>query len=114
MGRGTKTVKYRRGYARRMTDYFRRASEDGYIPTFSGAAAHLGVDNLTLLRWRGESPEFDGAYRESRLLLADLLTEGGLTKRFDSSLVRLLLAGLTGEDEEGDDRSLEVTVRVLP
>lgn len=111
-------MKYRRTYARQMTEYFRSMIEAGEIPTFSGAAEELSVDRGTLERFRREEPEFAEAFRECRALFADCLIEGGLKKRFDSSLVRHLLSEQEREiaeerEADGGANRLEVLIRVV-
>lgn len=96
-----------------MTEYFRSTIADGQIPTFSGAAEVLGISRLSLeQRCQGGA-----AWRECEKMLADYLMVGGLTKRFDASLVRQILQTMSsssGGDENGVDAgSLLVTVHVV-
>lgn len=111
---GKHTAKPKRGDAQKMILYFRETIANGAIPTFSEAAALLGIGNLDLLRLAREGGEMGDAYRECRMLLSDYLTVGGLTKRLDASLVKLLLGELDERSEgTAGASSLDVTVRVI-
>ena len=83
-----------------MINYFRGEIAEGRIPTFSGAAARMGCSCSALLRACREREVFSEAYAECRMLLVDYLIEGGLTKRLDGTLVKLMLAEL-GRTEVG-------------
>jgi hypothetical protein len=107
-------AKPKRGDALKMITYFKDTIASGAIPTFSEAAERLGCGNVELLRAAREDGTLGDAYRECRMLLFDHLLVGGLCKRFDSSLVKLMLGELDerGEDEGGASE-LSVTVRVI-
>ena len=123
-----KSGKLLRGDARLMIAYFREEIEAGRIPTFSGAATRLGCTGGELMSACRERKEYTRAYTECRMLLVDYLIEGGLTKRLDGSLVKLMLGelgarelGVVGLASRGDDASggsdpvaggLDVTVRI--
>ena len=111
---GKPDAKPKRGDAQKMITYFKDMIASGAIPTFSGAAELLGVSNLSILRAAGEGGEMGDAFRECRMLLSDYLTVGGLTKRLDSSLVKMLLAELDERSRESEGVSgLDVTLRVI-
>ncbi len=116
-----------RGDARGMIAYFREEIEAGRIPTFSGAAARLGCTGSELMSACRERKEYTRAYAECRMLLVDYLIEGGLTKRLDGSLVKLMLGELGarelgvvgigyagGGSDAGDGAvgGMDVTVRI--
>ncbi len=101
-----------------MVSYFRDEIAGGGVPTFSGAAAFLGVGNVEMREWVRSSHAFREAYAECRLMLADHLIQGGLVKRYDASLVKVMLAELGREDplEEGGadgEHPSVVTVRIV-
>jgi hypothetical protein len=97
-----------------MITYFKETIASGAIPTFSEAAERLGMGNVELLRFAREGGAMGDAYRECRMLLSDHLLVGGLTKRLDSSLVKLLLGELDERSEDaGGASALDVTVRVI-
>ncbi len=111
---GKNPAKPKRGDALKMITYFKETIANGAIPTFSEAAERLGMGNLDLLRSAREGGAMGDAYRECRMLLSDYLTVAGLTKRLDSSLVKLLLTELDERSEEATGASaLDVTVRVI-
>ncbi len=111
---GKNPAKPKRGDALNMIQYFKEMIANGAIPTFSEAAERLGVGNVELLRFAHEDGAMSDAYRECRMLLFDHLLVGGLTKRFDSSLVKLLLGELEERSEDaGGASSLDVTVHVI-
>ena len=111
---GKSPAKPKRGDALKMITYFKETIASGAIPTFSEAARRLGIGNVELLRFAREESEMGDAYRECRMLLFDHLLVGGLTKRFDSSLVKLLLGELEERREDAAGASsLDVTVRVI-
>ena len=112
---GNAKAKPKRGDAQKMITYFKETIAGGAIPTFSEAAERLGSTNLALLAAVREGGEMADAWRECRMLLSDCLMVGGLGKRFDSSLVKLLLGELDerSEESEGGGGSLDVTVRVI-
>ena len=111
---GEARAKPKRGDAQKMITYFKETIASGAIPTFSEAAERLGIGNLALLRTAREDRAMGDAYRECRMLLCDHLTVGGLTKRYDGSLVKLLLTELDERSEQASgDSGLDVTVRVI-
>ena len=111
---GKPNAKPKRGDAQKMITYFKDMIASGAIPTFSGAAEELGLSNLSILREAGKGGEMGDAFRECRMLLSDYLTVGGLTKRLDSSLVKMLLADLDERGRESEGASgLDVTLRVI-
>ena len=97
--------------AERMVRYFRSCSEGDELPTFSGAAGMLGVDAPTLEEWRKTDPTFARAWRECLSVLTDHLIRMGLTKRYDASLVKYLLA-LYGMGSEGESEPDELSVKI--
>ena len=112
---GRRAAKPRRGDAQLMIRYFKETIASGAIPTFSEAAERLGIGNLEILRACREDGAMRDAWRECRMLLSDHLTVGGLTKRYDASLVKLLLGELDerAASGEGESAGLDVTVRVI-
>ena len=95
----------------RMIRYFRSCSEGNELPTFSGAAATLGVEAPTLDEWRRIDPVFARAWRACLSILTDHLIVMGLTKRYDASLVKYLLA-LYGMGDEGENEPDELSVKI--
>ena len=80
---------------RKMTNYF--AFYEGFgAPSFEKFAGLMSLKLSDLATLRSE-PEFDRAYRECCAIRRDYLTDRALEKKFDSSLVKLLI---TMEKEE--------------
>lgn len=127
-----KSGKLLRGDACGMIAYFREEIAAGRVPTFSGAATRLGCTGSELMSACRERKEYKRAYVECRMLLVDYLIEGGLTKRLDGSLVKLMLgelgarelgvvgigysggssAGGGSDSGDGVGTGLDVTVRI--
>ena len=62
------------------------------VPIIAGLAVDLGVGKSTLFTWANEHPEFQDVLEKLRARQERVLAEGGLTKRFDTSLTKLFLS----------------------
>ena len=106
--------KYTKDLPRRLYTFFLNFEDIG-APSFSKFARSIGVTLNELERYRRNS-EFDRAYRECSEIRRDYLIDNGLTKRFDSSLVKFVLSSEFSMGERGvsdDDREIKVTLEVI-
>ena len=102
----------RRKLAEQMLAYFREASGEGGLPSFTKFAQARGMTTEQLLRLRSYG-RFLAAYNECRQMLFDRLVDGALTKRFDPAFVRYLIGYLYEQEGKEPPQDLQVTVRVL-
>ncbi len=108
---------YKNQYAKEMTEYFSFADGEDTaagIPSFVKFAARIGERYETLLGWRERYPAFRAAYDECRMRLRDYLIDGVLTRRFDASFVKTLLAeDLRADLKEEDGEPYRITLTVI-
>ena len=112
MGRKSKkaggNVTYSKSLVVEMMDYFTTAIKGGStgivkngIPSFLKFAIKINTTSRTLRKWATERdengeykhPEFAEAYEECKAMVADMIDDGALVKRFDSSFAKYLLEG---------------------
>jgi hypothetical protein len=108
-------VKYNSGMPRLLYTFFISQSDSPGAPSFSKFARSMGITLEELQSFRRHK-EFDRAYRECNEIRRDYLTDAALTRRYDPSFVKFLLAaefGLGEKDREKDDTGLTVTLEVI-
>ena len=109
-------MKYNKEYCKKMLDFF-TYGDGKALPSFPKFAFSIGAHTADLESWRQENAEFAAAYNECVARLCDMLTDGALVKRFDSSFVKFLLSSKYGfsesEDEARDDTPFEVKITVM-
>ena len=101
-------VTYNKSIAVRMLDFFDNSAKKGSagvvkngIPSFVKFAQTENTSSRTLRRWATERtedgeykhPEFAEAYEECKAMVADMIEDGALIKRFDSSFAKYMLEG---------------------
>ena len=100
----------------RMLSYF-SSCEGNSLPSFAKFAAASGYSCAQLRSFCQESEDFAQAYEECRARLADMIAEGALTKRYDSSFAKFLLSdGLfaRGFDSDNDNsEEFKITITVI-
>lgn len=109
-----KERKYKSDFPHRLYIYFTSYTESVGAPSFSKFARSIGVTTEDIEAFRARK-EFERAYKECCEIRRDYLIDGALSKRFDSSTVKFLLAeefSFGGKDEK-EDTELEFTLRVL-
>ena len=102
--------KYDAGLPRLMYGYFLSFSESE-APSFSKFARSIGVTLAELEAFRRHK-EFDRAYAECGEIRRDYLIDRALTKRYDPSFVKFLLATEYGVGDEVGDGDLDVRITV--
>ena len=125
MGRRSKkaggNVTYNKSFVEEMMDYFTTAIKGGStgivkngIPSFLKFAIKINTTSRTLRKWATERdengeykhPEFAEAYEECKAMVADMIDDGALVKRFDSSFAKYLLEGRY-RDKDRDTVAIE-------
>ena len=104
---------YTKDLPRRIYTFFKEYDAPG-VPSFSKFAKSIGATLGDVERYRRHG-EFDRAYRECSEIRRDHLIDNGLTKRYDSSLVKFLLSAEygMGDSKFTDDNDIKVTVEVI-
>lgn len=103
--------KYQKDFPHRLYLFFTSYSESVGAPSFTKFARSIGVTREDVETFR-EHKEFERAYRECNEIRRDYLIDNALSKRFDSSFAKYLLA----EEYPGakdSDGEVELTLRVL-
>ena len=107
-------IKYTCDLPRQLYTFFISPSTEG-APSFDKFARSIGATLREIEDFRKHS-EFDRAYRECSEIRRDYLIDAALTRRYDPSLVKFLLAaefGMGEKDKEKEDTGLAVTLEVL-
>ena len=110
-----KRIKYSADMPRLLYTFFITHNDTASAPSFEKFARSIGATLADVERFR-EKNEFDRAWRECNEIRRDYLIDAALTRRFDPSLVKFLLAAEfgMGESDKGEgDNSLELTLKVL-
>ena len=109
-------MKYNKEYSKRMLEFFTYVDGKA-LPSFPKFAFSIGARTADLEKWKHENKDFAIAYDECVARLCDMLTDGALVKRFDSSFVKFLLSSKYGfsesDDEVKDDKPFEVKITVM-
>ena len=107
-------VKYKSELPRLLYLFFTTYGDTG-APSLEKFARSIGATREDIERFR-EHREFDKSYRECNEIRRDYLIDAALTRRYDPSFVKFLLAaeyGMGEKEKEKDDTSLTVTLEVL-
>lgn len=110
---GRAKAKYTPDLPRKMYSYFTGYTGSG-APSFTAFAVAMGMTLADLNRLRSHR-ELDRSYAECNEIRRDYLINMALSKRNDPTFTRYLLGAeyRMGEDDEQEDRRLEVTVEVI-
>ena len=109
-----KEIKYSGDLPRQLYTFFITYSDSG-APSFEKFARSIGVTLEKIEHFRKHS-EFERAYRECNEIRRDYLIDAALTRRYDPSFSKFLLAceyGMGEKDKEKEDGELNVTIEVL-
>ena len=107
-------IKYTSDLPRQLYSFFISHGTD-VIPSFDKFAKSIGATLAEIENFR-EHTEFDRAYRECSEIRRDYLIDAALTRRYDPSFTKFLLAaefGMGEKDKEKEDTGLSVTLEVL-
>ncbi len=112
---------YKKELCAAMLRYFSLPTEGAWdeirergLPSFLKFANSMGITLEELKGYREKHAEFRSAYSECEARLYDLLVDGVLMKRFDSTFARLLLQAREESVEEGDtQKSFALTLTVF-
>ena len=107
-------IKYTDGLPRQLYTFFVSQGSDG-PPSFDKFARSIGATLDDILQFR-KHREFERAYRECNEIRRDYLIDAALTRRYDPSFSKFLLAceyGMGEKDKEKEDGELNVTIEVL-
>lgn len=105
--------RYTKELPKRLYTYFAAHSDTATAPSFDKFARSIGCTLSELESFR-KNKTFDRAWRECIEIRRDYLTDMALTRRYDPSFVKFLLAAEfgVGEDKEADGE-LAVTLTVV-
>lgn len=95
--------------------YFISHNDTASAPSFSKFARSIGATLSDIERFRAKE-KFERAYRECSEIRKDYLIDSALTRRYDPSFVKFLLAAefkMGEKEEDKGDGSLAVTVEVI-
>lgn len=115
MGTGRKKkVKYRKDFPKMIYTFFVTYKETGSIPSFEKFAQSIGATLAEIESFKRYG-EFERAWRECAEIRKDILIDSALCKKFDSSLVKFLLASeyRMGDEADEGDNSLSVTLEIV-
>ena len=107
-------IKYSNDMPRLLYTFFITFSDMG-MPSFDKFARSIGATLDDILQFR-KHREFERAYRECNEIRRDYLIDAALTRRYDPSFSKFLLAceyGMGEKDKEKEDGELNVTIEVL-
>ncbi len=93
------STKYEERYADELLDYF--LDEKTPFPTIEGFAIKIRVAVKTVKNWysTGKSRRFTLAYEQAMAIQKERLLVGGLTRKFDSQMVKFIAANNHGMGE---------------
>ena len=109
-----KKIKYSGDLPRQLYTFFITHSDSG-APSFEKFARSIGTTLEEITEFR-KHREFERAYRECNEIRRDYLIDAALTRRYDPSFSKFLLAceyGMGEKDKEKEDSELNVTIEVL-
>lgn len=110
--------KYKEEYADKIIEYFR--DESVVFPTVEGFAELEGLAIRTVQDWHNDEekhPHFATAYAQAMAIQRERLLVGGLTRKFDASIVKFLAVNNHGmrekvEQEVKADTTFTVNINV--
>ncbi len=108
-------AKYTSDMPRLLYAFFVSQADEGRLPSFAKFARSIKATPDDIERFR-KNAEFERAYRASNEIRRDYLTEAALTRRYDGSFTKFILAaeyGMGEKDKENDGTGLDVTLKVL-
>ena len=107
-------IEYKSEMPRMLYSFFISHTDTASAPSFLKFARSIGATLADIEAFR-QHDEFDLAYRECNEIRKDYLIDAALTRRYDPSLVKFLLAEefSMGSDKADSDNTLEVTVEVI-
>ena len=109
-----KKKRYSKDMPRMLYSFF-AGYKDAGVPSFSKFARSIGITLADLEEFR-KVEKFNEAYAECSEIRRDYLLEGALTKRFDASTVKFILAAefeMGDKKEDLSEKNLDVTLRVI-
>ena len=108
-----KGKKYDTNFPKQLYLFFINCINESSLPTFSKFARSMGLTLYELEAFR-KHKEFDRSWRDCFEIKRDYLTECALTRRYDPSFVKFLLAAEFGVGETKDkyDKELSVSIKV--
>lgn len=108
-----KAKKYDPDLPKKMYLYFTAEATGGTgVPSFSKFARSIGLTLDSLRSYRGKRKKFDKAYAECEAIRRDLIIDGALSKRLDSSFAKYLLSEECERSDAGESE-LTVAIRVI-
>ena len=105
-------MKYHNNHPKQMYQFFLKSTEEGTPPSFSKFAKNIGITLEELKSFR-ENDVFDRAWCECSEIRRDYLIDNALTKRYDPSFVKFILASEFGVGEISDEtKDIKVSIAV--
>ncbi len=102
--------------AKKMLSYF-SYSDERRLPSFAKFAAATGHTVAALKSFCEKSEKFSQAYEECRARLYDMIAEGALMKKYDSSFAKFLLSGNLDDygscNDNGTPEEFKVNITVI-
>ena len=99
-----------------MLSYF-SYSDERALPSFAKFAALIGCTCAQLKEFCSQHEDFSRAYDECRARLFDMIAEGALLKRYDSSFAKFLLSGglndCGSDTDNGNSDEFKVNITVI-
>jgi hypothetical protein len=72
------------------------------LPKIEGFAYYLGVHKDTIYKWEKENPKFSDALEKIRLKQHNMLVDGALSGRYNSTISKLMLSSNHGYKEKSE------------
>jgi len=110
--KSTNRLKYTDDMPRRLYTYFVTFNETSQAPSFQKFARSIGGTLEDVERFR-KHKKFERAYRECNEIRRDYLIDNALTRRFDPSTVKFILADEYKAGEEAPTGTVSVTLEVV-
>ncbi len=104
--------KYKSDLPRKLYLFFASYNDNIGAPSFTKFAMKAGLTTEDIESYR-EHKKFEEAYKECKEIRRDYLIDQALAKRFDSSLVKFLLTEEFPRQKDGEEDTLDFTMRVL-
>lgn len=110
-----KKAKYTNDLPKRLYTFFISQADTNQAPSFQKFARSIGATASDIEEFRKHS-EFDRSYKECSEIRRDYLIDSALSRRYDPSFTKFLLAcefGMGEKEKEKEDTELSVTLEVL-